>query len=443
MNSIRRKLLRLLLSLLAVLALVLGVVTYEVAKYEVDELYDANLEEVATVMQWNHWLPHKAEPFLAPMSMQSYLESGDEFLVQVWDKEGNIEYTSHIDRDFPVLSKAGLSTITFKDKKWRVWHSQAKNGVIQVAQLLDHQEEAIDGVVEWIMLVEAIFFFVFGGMIWLSVGSSLQPLSRISLMLAKRGPHALEPVSNENIPTEIQPLTNALNRLLRRLAVAMEAQRSFVADAAHELRTPLTAIHLQLAMLERAGSAPERLQAIETLKSGVNRAMHLVQQLLILARMEPEADGGSMVSVNMLRLITSCVAQFMPMAEEKNTDLGIHEASDVSIMGDSDALRVLLNNVIDNALRHTPSGGKIDIALREEGDRVVLEVSDSGKGIAESERVRVLDRFYRGTGSKTEGTGLGLSIVKAIADRHHAKILLSESAYGGLKLTVQFSKISA
>ena len=372
--------------------------------------------------------------------MQSYIESGDEFFVQVWDKNGILEYTSHIDRDFPILTQKGLSTITFKNQKWRVWNSHGKNGTIQVAQLLAHQEEAIDGIVEWIMLVEFGFFFVFGTIIWVNVGQGLQPLSRISLMIAKRGPNALEPVELDNIPTEIQPLTAALNRLLRRLSSAMESQRSFVADAAHELRTPLTAIHLQFSMLERASCDEERQQAIATLKQGVSRAIHLVQQLLILARMEPEGDEAVFAPVNLLQLVKSCVAQFIPLAEEKNSDLGIQDAANLSVLGDSESLRVLLNNLIDNALRHTPENGRVDVNVREENEAVLLEVSDSGHGIPESERERVLDRFYRGSSVVAEGTGLGLSIAKTIAERHRAKIFLSDSESGGLTVTVRFPK---
>jgi two-component system, OmpR family, sensor kinase len=214
-----------------------------------------------------------------------------------------------------------------------------------------------------------------------------------------------------------------------------------MADAAHELRTPLTALHLQLGALARAATEPERAAAMGQLSEGVQRAIRLVEQMLALARQEPRAEAAR-IEFALDELAREAVAELVPLADSRRIDLGISEAQTVFVRGDRDAVATLMRNLIDNAVRYTPLGGRVDVSVErttETPPRAALKVADTGPGIEPQERERVFDRFYRRAGNREPGSGLGLAIVKAIALAHGATVRLDEGADGrGLAVTVSF-----
>lgn len=214
-----------------------------------------------------------------------------------------------------------------------------------------------------------------------------------------------------------------------------------MADAAHELRTPLAALHLQLGALERAGTDGERAEAMSKLSEGVQRSIRLVGQMLSLARQEPRAEPAH-IRIALDELARDVVAELVPLADARGIDLGISEALPAFVQGDREALATLIRNLVDNAARYTPSGGRVDVSVERSAatpSQVLLKVTDNGPGIAPEERARVFDRFYRRPGTAAPGSGLGLAIVKAIADAHGARIELGGGEGGrGLSVTVQF-----
>ena len=247
-------------------------------------------------------------------------------------------------------------------------------------------------------------------------------------------------------PDEVRPLVTALNELLARLRAALERERAFMADAAHELRTPLTALHLQMDMLAHAHGETERAAAMATLSAGVQRAIRLVEQMLSMARAEPRASPAAHLPVRLDELAREAVAELVPLADARRIDLGVVSEAAVSVAGDADALRTLLRNLIDNAVRYTGAGGRVDVAVEPAsapaGARLV--VSDDGPGIAAADRARVFDRFYRRAGDSTSGSGLGLAIVKTIADAHGAAVELTDNPPGhGLRVVVAFPRPAA
>jgi len=220
-----------------------------------------------------------------------------------------------------------------------------------------------------------------------------------------------------------------------------------MAYAAHELRTPLTALHLQMEMVARAGNEAERADALEKLSSGVQRAIRLVEQMLSLARQEPRIEPArARVALN--EIAREIVAELVPLADAKNTDLGISGSQPAFVRGDPEALRTLVRNLVDNAVRYTPAGGRVDVSVERSGaadasngqrPRAVISVVDTGPGIPPEARARVFDRFYRPPGTSPPGSGLGMAIVKAIADSHGASIALDSGAGGsGLAVTMSF-----
>jgi two-component system OmpR family sensor kinase len=277
--------------------------------------------------------------------------------------------------------------------------------------------------------------------VWWVVSGSLEPVARVRKQLASRQADDLSPVSDAGLPDEVRPLVQELNLLFGRVRQAFDTQQTFVADAAHELRTPLAALKLQVQSLERADSradsAEARKLAISRLSAGIERATRLVEQLLVLARQE--ASAAPRQPVELAGLAKRAVADLIGVAQAKHIDLGLQRADAGEVEGQPEALMILLRNLVDNAIKYTPSGGTVDVSVVAEQGALVVTVEDSGPGIPLVERERVFDRFYRVPGSEAAGSGLGLAIIKAIAERHGATLSLGESPrLKGLAVTVRF-----
>jgi two-component system OmpR family sensor kinase len=243
----------------------------------------------------------------------------------------------------------------------------------------------------------------------------------------------------------VRPLVEEINVLLGRLGAVLERERSFTADAAHELRSPLTALRLQLDRLGAAiedGDGAERRLAHAQLHDGVDRATRLVEQLLVMARLEGSGRRERR-PVDLEQLAREVVETTLPLADQRGVDLGLAWSEPLEVDGESEGLRALLGNLVDNAVRHAPSGGHVDVAVRRQdveggsGAHALLEVVDDGPGIPVPERERVFDRFYRVPGGEASGSGIGLAIVRAVAERHAGRIELADGPGGrGLAIRV-------
>ncbi|MFO1431578.1 MAG: ATP-binding protein [Candidatus Competibacteraceae bacterium] len=433
MRSIRR---RLLLWLLAGLASILGVsgyATYRQARGEVNVLFDYQLQQMALALRSQNLLALA----IAGDGAEGPVE-GD-IQVQIWDRISGLIYISQRQRELPFVRPVGFSEVNWQNLRWRVFSLQAGNRTVQVAQPLQVRLKMSADIA---LRNTAPFFLLLPGValvIWFGVGAGLRPLTRIAGEIERRTPTALEPVSTRDLPTEVRPLIQALNDLLRRLSQALDAQRQFVADAAHELRTPLTAVRLQTEMVQRAQSQAERVEAITDLRAGLERASHLVDQLLAMARLDADTMTIPLEPVDLLELARTTVMEYLPLADARSIDLGLTPSEPVTVPGESENLRILLGNLVDNAIRYTPAGGAVDVAVSHADAVPTLSVTDTGPGIPPEDRERVFDRFYRGMDNKVPGSGLGLAIVRRIAERHGANLTLDAGEGGhGLKVTVRF-----
>ena len=432
MISIRRRLLLWLLSGLALAVVAAGARIYSQTLAEANELFDYHLRQMAASLPDNSFGP-------LPPSSSSRLEAEDGFVVQIWDRNGLELYFSRPATKLPQRAELGFSTVETPDGRWRVFSALEQNNVVQVAQPMSVRRDLAAGMALRALVPLLALLPVLGILIWITIGRGLQPLDQMAQALDRRTPDSLEALPQEGLPSEIRPLVQALNDLLTRLARALESQKAFVADAAHELRTPLTAVQLQIQLAERAKTDEEREAAFAQLKRGQSRAAHLVQQLLTLARQEPGVAAQPHSAVDLAELARLVVSEYVPLAARKNVDIGLSHEAQASISGDREALRIMLGNLVDNAIRYTPAGGSVDVALRVQDRNAVIEISDTGPGIPEEDRARVFDRFYRRDATHVDGSGLGLAIVKNIADRHHASILLENRATGpGLRVSVAF-----
>jgi two-component system, OmpR family, sensor kinase len=412
-------------------------IVYRNALVEADAFFDYHLRQTALIL--------RDEP--VEYSVAAQLPANDaayDFVVQVWTLDGVRVYLSRPHSVLPNVTTLGFSSVTTSEGRWRVYGAQAMTKVIQVAQPMRvREQQAVDLALKTLRPF-ALLLPVLGFLIWIAVGSALQPLQRLTTLVKARRVDALDPLPDERLPDEVRPLVGALNDLLVRLGVALDRERAFMADAAHELRTPLTALHLQMGMLSRAANEAERDDAMEKLSAGMQRAIRLVEQMLSLARQEPRAEPVR-VSIPLADIAREVVAELVPLADAKQIDLGISNSQPATVLGDPDALRTLTRNLVYNAVRYTPAGGRVDVSVENggPGEKAILKVVDNGPGIPPEERSRVLDRFYRRPGTSPPGSGLGMAIVKAIADAHDATLELDCGPEGrGLVVSVRFPGIN-
>ena len=431
MRTIRRQLLLWLLGGMLVCTVVAGLAMYFKVREETSELFDYQLQEIATSLP--------AGFSAAPREPGAH-DPEQDIAVQVWDDAGALVYASHPAIALPRLAQEGFRTVRAGDTEWRVFGRMRQGRFVQVAQDLDARDELAFGVAARSLAPFLALIPVLALLIWIVVGRSLAPLQRVARAVELRSPEALQPLSTDGIPPEIQPMLRALNDLLGRLGHALESQRAFVADAAHELRTPLTALKLQLQLAERAEPGPAQATAFARLRERLDRATHLVGQLLALARQEPALEERAMEQVDLAQLAREVVAENDALAESRGIDLGVEVESNAGVRGQRDGLRVMLGNLVANALRYTPAGGKVDVVVGAEDGRPALRVTDTGPGIPPAERERVFDRFHRGEDAAAPGTGLGLAIVRRVAERHGATVRLADGPGGrGLEARVEFS----
>ncbi len=433
MNSLRARLLLWLLSGVVLVGAAGGWIVYLNALSEADAFFDYELRQTALLLGDQPVEYQLAAPL--PPSDAAY-----DFVVQVWTIDGSLLYFSQNHKLLPAITKIGFSDVTTSEGRWRVYGVQRPTKVVQVAQPMSVRQDQAAVLALRALRPFALLLPVLAILIWIAVGHALEPLKGLALIVKSRGVNELQPLPDQPLPDEVRPLVSALNDLLTRLGAALGRERAFMQDAAHELRTPLTALHLQMGALARAATEAERLEATERLSAGVHRAIRLVEQLLSLSRQESRGDPAH-VQIPLDQLAREVVSEIVPVSDAKRIDLGISESQPAVVVGDPEALRTLLRNLVDNAVRYTPAEGRVDVAVQRTGEppRAVLKVVDTGPGIPPEDRSRVFDRFYRRPGTSPPGSGLGLAIVKSIATAHRATVVLDAGASGaGLAATVSF-----
>ncbi|MDN7755380.1 ATP-binding protein [Burkholderia gladioli] len=431
MRSIRHQLLIWLLAIVVAGVGAAGWLIYRQALAEANELFDYQLQAIAAALP--------SEPFSQVFGSRT---NGDEgIVIQIWNRNGGLMYFSHPRAPIAPRAELGFSTERTDRGEWRVYGAIVGDNVVQLAQPLSVRNRLAASVAlrtVWPLILLLPFL---GAAVWMIVGRGMRPLRRVTRAVESRRPEALDPLPDNRLPQEVQPLVHALNGLLARLAAALDTQKAFVADAAHELRTPLAAVQIQAQLVARAQDDETRREALADLQSGVTRATRLAEQLLALARSEP--DGATVREpVALADVLAHCVSAQAVVAQKRNIDLGIEEAQPAIVDADIGALRVMLNNVLDNAVKYTPEGGRIDVSLSFNEGRALVRVADSGPGIPPEERERVFDRFYRDSSARmrtdVSGSGLGLAIVKRVAAQQRATVTLGESPAGGLLVEIAF-----
>jgi len=436
MTSIRTRLLIWLLSAVFLGAIIGAGITYQNVLRELESQFDYQLRQMA--------LSLRDQGVVSPEEAGAIADEQMDFLVQVRSSDGTRIYVSRPLGDFPQQAVMGFSNVDVAGTSWRVFSVAARDRVVQVAQPIEVRRElAAQAALRAVIPIFGIAPLL-AAIIWWSVGISLVPLRRIATEVKERGVNSLEPLSDLDAPVEVAPLIDSINALLLRLETSFSAQRNFVADAAHELRSPLTALKLQLELLKNAQTEEARRIAQDALAERIERATRLVEQLLTLARNEPGATDVAHELLDAAEATRLGVSDVVPLAADRNIELSLDAAVPVPVIGDAAALRILVRNLVNNAVRYSPRGGRVDISLQFCAGSSVLFVDDAGPGIPVEDRERIFDRFVRrhvDDDGADAGSGLGLAIVKSIANSHRATVVLGDSPLGGLQVAVTFPPV--
>ncbi len=444
MRSIERFLLIWVSGALCLGLLLVSMVGYVVTLEEMNEVFDADLRNVAGAVLSHHRSAGRSlgessseVPVASPMTNDSNI------LTIIWSRDGQRVVTSDPAIDLPFTDTPGLQRKTVSGQDWIVFTVVRDGGVAQAAQLASSRQQMAGESAAAVLPPMLLLVVVASALMIFALRRGLRSLDAAARDVAVRSETSLEPIPTSGLPREILPIVTSVNGLMGRLSAALTGQRQFLADAAHELRTPATALRLQLQLLERSSDETTRKQSMLALRSGVERTQRLIEQLLQVARCGPDGEPMRLQQVDLGALVREVVGHLSIKADHRGIDLGAQVDSGIVVAGDAEQLTVLLNNLIENALRYTPSGGVVDVQATRRAGRPTLCIVDNGPGIAPAEYDRVFDRFYRGdqseSGTDDSGSGLGLAIVRAIADRHGGKVWLDRSPAGrGLQVEVAF-----
>jgi two-component system OmpR family sensor kinase len=424
-RSIRTHLLVWLTGGLVVGTAAVATATYVLTRKQVGTLFDEELRQVAAAVQLG--TDRDASPRMRIARPGFYLS------VRAYDESGRVYFETafpSLPGDLELTFGEGFSTDDTLEGAWRIYTHVTEEGIVQAGQPLASRDALARDLALRMVMPMLLFVPLLTLLVAWSLKGGLAMLNETSRRVSDRDATRLDPLPLERVPAELLPLVEQINALLRRLAASLDAERRFLADAAHELRSPVSALALQVQVAARAQSAVSRAEALQELRSGIERARRLVQQLLDYARLEPGVATEAFRRVDLAALAREVVGAYSARAEALGIDLGADAAMEVAALGAESQLRSLLENLLDNALRYAPPRSAVTVHVRGQGARAVMAVIDAGPGIPADERSRVFDRFHRIAGDLTRGTGLGLAIGKAIVERHHGKIELADASPG-------------
>lgn len=422
MNSLRGRLLLALVALHSLFAAMVLTTNYHQSEANITGFIDRQMHTLA--ISYSHRISDSAQS--PPMrSVSDYaIQHQGAAVVEFWRPNGTLVRANRSLSGITLQPTSGFHDITARGRRWRVYTLPSSHMCIQTVTSDDFRRRVIwDSA--WAAARPIIYLAPLSvALLWLIVHLALRPLDRLGQVLGDQDERSLSELDSARVPHELRPLIDSMNGLLKRLRTAFQAEQRFIQDAAHELRTPITAIKLQLENLRRKVTDSGAAEFAQ-LEAGIQRLQRTVEQLLVLARHEavrPAIDP--LGTVDLAELLRSAVRDLVPFAESRAVDLGLGEVDSATARLDRTQMRLVLDNLLDNAVRYSPPGGRIDVMLHRVPGAAVLEVTDSGPGIPVEELETVFARFYRGAGADGPGSGLGLAIARAAADRCSASIEL-------------------
>jgi two-component system sensor histidine kinase QseC len=443
-RSLQGRLLVMVIGLVAGVWLVTAVLTWFDVRHELDELLDSHLAQAASLLvaQRAGELEDDDHGVNAP-TLHRY---APKVAFQVFHEGRLVQRSSNASAE-PMLVltgrvEDGFRTITMGGATWRIFATHGREHDVQV--FVGEQVELRNSIL-WAVLRSALAPMLFALPLlalaaWLAVRRGVAPMKVLGRALAQREPQALQPIAMDGPPSEMTPMLDALNRLFQRITELMASERRFTADAAHELRTPIAAIRTQAQVALAATDNAARSHALQATLQGCDRAARLVEQLLTLSRLESGA-APALVNVDLSAVVRQVVANLVPQVLAKRQTIEVTATGPYSVEADTLLLSVLVRNLVDNAIRYSPSDAQVSVAIASTNSDVLLSVDDSGPGMSDGDRKRLGERFFRVIGSGQTGSGLGWSIARRIAHAHRATMCVDRSSsLGGLSVGVRFPR---
>jgi two-component system sensor histidine kinase QseC len=443
MKSIRTNLLVSVLAVFVGALLLLAFLSYKETIHEVEEVFDAELAQTARMISQftlSNIDSRGTEEAISVDSQNVGHRYEKHISYQVWFRNALVLRSESAPDDIHMSDVSGYSDVSINNQPWRVFALYPENSPYRIYTAEDYKarnELAFEIIVEslevyfWSIPVLAI-------LIYLTLSKGLVPLQRISEDLGLRDVHELKPIELEQAPVEIQPLVNALNALLAKLDAAMLAEKRFTADASHELRTPLSGIRLHAQLAIQAQNENDRRHALQQIIKAVDHNTHMIEQLLTLARLDPEISNIELEAVNLNGLCDEVVNQISKTITGNQQSITRHcPDTDITVRTNRNLLLTMIRNLLENASIHSGKGSVITLDISSEADSVIVTVEDNGPGIPKSQLNMVSQRFYRISGQEIEGSGLGLSIVTEAAKKLGFGFTLNDSSRYSSGLSAQ------
>lgn len=436
--SLKKRLLLAVLTAITLVWVAATAITYLDAREELGEVLDAHLAQSASLLAAQ--APHELDEIDTEHAPQLHKYSR-RVAFQIWEQGKTLRlHSANAPQERLADKDHGFSDRVIDGHPWRVFSTWDEEGehLIQVAERSSAREHLARDIAGNLLLPLLIALPVLALLLWLAVTNALRPLNGLTQEVERRDPDNLASLDIASAPAEVVPLIERLNRLFGRIRETFDNERRFTADAAHELRTPVAAIKAQAQVARAASDEAGRIHALDNAIAGCDRATHLIEQLLTLARLDA-ARENAMEPCSLRQIASEIIAELAPAAMEKNVHIELADGDDASVRGLPALLRILLRNLIDNAVRHNPAETLVTVRISLEAGQPAITVSDNGPGVSAEDLERLSQRFYRPLGTAASGSGLGLSIVRRIAEIHDAEFRISTAdASHGLRIGIVF-----
>ncbi|WP_244919909.1 ATP-binding protein [Rhizobium grahamii] len=419
MTSIRRTAFMWLAGLMATIGICAATTSYLLVRNEASDFLDNQLRQIALYVG-----DTPSAPAAGRVDGVAH-DPEDDFVIQVWNSVGQPLQQSDHSIAVPRQQTTGLADISAADNNWRVYTLVTPDRTVQVSQEMSvRQELAANAALQAALPIAVLIPLSLLTLSWI-IDRIMARLNSLAFAITSRDAAADDPVPTDDVPAEVIPFVSSINLLLARLRALLERQRQFISDAAHELRTPLSALQIQIDNLrhdDRDGRFSQRLSELE---AGIGRSTSLVTKLLRLARYDAREPAPAPGPIDLAQLAVDTIARLTPLAGSRSIDLGITRRDEAVTIGALADFEIILDNLLENAVRYTTPGGTVDVAVEVAGPEARIEIRDTGPGIAEEEMPLVFERFFRARPQDSEGSGLGLAIAKAAAERQGARVALA------------------
>lgn len=426
--------LRLLVGTLAIVAAIWAAMTmfaWIETRHEADELFDAHLAQTQALLAAT--IGDEAVEIVEHLPTHRYARN---VAFQIWDEDMLLlAHSTSAPDQLLSATEAGFSDT----EQWRVYSAwtEDRRYLVQVAETYQARSGVSRELAAHLLLPLGIALPVLALALVVLIRVSFVPLSTLAESIGQRSPERLDPILVAGAPRELHPILEQLNRLLERVGRSLQQERNFTGDAAHELRTPLAAMRTHAQVARASQDDAQRKRALDSVIAAIDRATHLMEQLLVLTRLDAATPGIDKVACDLRQLAREALALAAPAAVAKKIELELEEGAALAVHAEPALIATLLRNLIDNAVRYSPAGSRVTVALVHADEEARIDIVDQGPGIPADELARVRDRFYRVAGSGETGSGLGLSITARIAELHCGKLELDNVVIGsGLRASV-------